>query len=103
MRASISAIALSLTAVVGLALGPTLTGILSDVFAGRFFQPGDFAVLCNGKLLEATTLAAACSNASFHGLQYALAISAAFWLLSAALYALATLKHDTSIPQTAAA
>lgn len=100
MRGSMSAIALFFSAVIGHGLGPTLTGYLSDRFAAANFG-GGYAQSC--KAGGDTAIAELCRQSSFHGLQHALALAAAFWLVSAAFYAAATFggrqnRADEAIP-----
>jgi len=89
MRASTSAIALFFAAVIGHGLGPTLTGFLSDVFSGWIFVAGEYGAVCTADGL-ADSVVSLCENASYHGLQYALALAAGFWLVAGLFYAMAT-------------
>ncbi|WP_156842903.1 hypothetical protein [Novosphingobium aquimarinum] len=87
MRASGSAIQLLVTGVIGLGVGPTLTGILSDRLAASVFSGGDYAKQCAG---PAQALQQACAHAASEGLTDALTISLSVYLLAALVYLIAT-------------
>ncbi len=75
MRASSAFIVSVVLGLVGIGLGPTLIGTLSDVFASRAFSMGDFATLCPGGAAPANAMASlqeACSGASSLGIRHAL-------------------------------
>jgi predicted MFS family arabinose efflux permease len=90
MRASASALILLLCNLVGLGVGPTAVGFLSDEFAAKAFSAGAaFAFACPGghaAPAAGEALHLACASASFHGLQRALALAACFYLLSGVMY-----------------
>lgn len=91
MRGSMSAIALFFSALVGNGFGPTLTGYLSDNFAAASFGSRDYFELCHASTAKVGgSYADACAQASYQGIQYALSVAAAFWLVSAAFYLFAT-------------
>jgi hypothetical protein len=56
---------------VGVGLGPTIVGMLSDFFAQQAFGAGDFKALCPGGQALKPELAGACSTASAAGVQHA--------------------------------
>lgn len=75
MRASSAFVVSLVIGLVGIGLGPTLTGFLSDEFASRAFSAGDYSALCPGGVPtadSARTIADACLNASATGLRHAL-------------------------------
>jgi predicted MFS family arabinose efflux permease len=75
MRASSTFVFNFTLGLVGVGLGPTLVGMLSDRFARVVFTAGDYAVSCpKGRPAPGTlsTLVLSCSNASATGLRYAL-------------------------------
>ena len=75
MRASSAFVVSLVLGLVGMGLGPTLVGFLSDEFAHRAFALGDFAAQCPGGEAIAgagTALAHACMNASAAGVRYAI-------------------------------
>ena len=76
MRASSAFVASLVLGLVGIGLGPTLIGILSDLFAHSAFTGGDFAAACRGGIAAkgATASAAdACATASAAGIRHAIA------------------------------
>lgn len=78
MRASATAILTLTMSVLGMTVGPILTGWLSDVYAARAFD-GDFAASCG----EAGAMAIeACKVASAQGLRSALVTVCAFYVLA---------------------
>lgn len=92
MRASATALVVVATTVIGLGLGPTLIGALSDLLAARAYAgPGAFTTACPGG-----QGGAACHAASFAGLRGALMAAAAVFLWSGLHLVLAarTLKQD---------
>jgi predicted MFS family arabinose efflux permease len=99
MRAS-SAFVISLVlSLVGIGIGPTLAGILSDVSARNAFRLGDYAALCPGGAplaSEAARLGDACAQASAQGLKYAMVAVSLLFVWAAFHYVLAsrTLKRD---------
>lgn len=100
MRASGSAVMLLASSLIGLGLGPPLTGAISDAVAARTFSAGEFATQCPGGLaIDAANavLMAGCKAASFHGLQVALAIMVGFYLLASLIYVRA-IRHTAPRP-----
>lgn len=91
MRATATAVAIFLSAFVGLGLGPLLAGLLSDVLTNALFAgPGSFGATCGYQALAADPrLASLCAAASGEGLRYALAGAQVFSLLSAFAFAVA--------------
>ncbi len=105
MRATASAILLLLMNFIGLGLGPTLVGALSDVFASHVFAGGSFIASCPGGVASAAAggaAHAACRLASFTGVKYGMMIAVLFYLWAALHYVLAArtlptdLKHLTA-------
>lgn len=75
MRASSAFVVSLVIGLVGIGLGPTITGFLSDAFASRAFSAGDYSALCPRGVPaadSARTIADACLNASAAGLRHAL-------------------------------
>lgn len=97
MRASASAVQLLSTGVIGLGLGPTLTGAISDRVAASTFAGGNYRSLCPG---ANTQFELACTQASASGLQTALAIMISVYLLAAFIYLLA-IRHTGPRPAPA--
>lgn len=87
MRASGSAIQLLATGVIGLGVGPTLTGFLSDRLAVAAFGAGKYAMWCTA---PAQVLQHACAHAASVGLTNALTIMLGVYLLAALVYLVAT-------------
>jgi predicted MFS family arabinose efflux permease len=89
MRASAIAILILAMNIIGLMCGPSFTGFMSDVFAGRAFGLGDYAALCPGGKAAAgaaAELAGACKAASAVGLKHALMLSSLAFTGSAVHY-----------------
>ncbi|MDE2353276.1 MAG: MFS transporter [Alphaproteobacteria bacterium] len=79
MRASSGFIMSLVLSLIGMGLGPTLIGVLSDRFANLTFVGGDFGALCPGgaPLPDANRLlVSACADASARGVRYALIVMA---------------------------
>ncbi len=75
MRASSALVFSIVLGLVGIGLGPTLVGVLSDFFAQRSFPLGHFAAMCPGGVPPkgaAEALASACTNASALGIRHAI-------------------------------
>jgi predicted MFS family arabinose efflux permease len=99
MRASSAFVVSVVLGLVGIGLGPTLIGVLSDAFAGRAFAMGDFETSCPGgaaALSAASALQQACSDASSLGIRHALiAVSMLFaWAGIHYLMAARNLRRD---------
>jgi predicted MFS family arabinose efflux permease len=93
MRAS-SAFVLSLVlGLVGIGLGPTLIGIVSDLLANRAFTAGDFAALCPGGAPlpgGSAALAQACGAASATGITQAIVLASLLFVWAGVHYFLAS-------------
>jgi predicted MFS family arabinose efflux permease len=99
MRASSGFVVSVMLGLVGIGIGPTLVGFLSDRLASGAFTLGSFAASCpGGAAPRAATpaLAAACGNASAVGLREALMVMSLLGLWSALHYTLAArhLRRD---------
>ena len=84
---------------VGIGLGPTLVGFLSDFFAQRAFSAGDYAALCPGGAAPqgaATGLVDACKAANGAGIHNAMTAAALLFVWAALHYLLASrrLRQD---------
>lgn len=98
MRASATFVIAFVLGMVGIGLGPTIVGLLSDVYAHHAFV-GDFSAACPGggaPAGAATALAARCFEASRAGIVHAIAtMSVAFaWAAVHYLLAARTLRQD---------
>jgi len=92
MRASSAFVVSLVLGLLGVGLGPTIVGFLSDHFAASAFQPGAFAALCPaGKAAAgaAGPLAASCAQASALGVRHAMMVIALLGLWAALHYLLA--------------
>jgi predicted MFS family arabinose efflux permease len=92
MRATTSAINLFVIGIFGAGLGPTTTGVLSDLFAKRAFAGADFIASCPGGRGiggPGSPLDAACLAASTDGLRYALLSMLAVFLWAGLHYFIA--------------
>lgn len=98
MRASSAGVVSLVLGLVGVGLGPTLVGFLSDVLARGAFAPGEFSVMCQAGLPhgEAPGLEQACATASAAGIRQALMAISLFLAWAAVHYLLAarTLRAD---------
>lgn len=99
MRASSAFVVSLVLGLVGIGLGPTLLGILSDRYAAHEFALGAYATMCPGGRAPAGSAASlmdACSNASAHGIKYALMTLSLLCFWAAAHYVLAarSLRRD---------
>ena len=105
MRATATALLFLIINLIGLGLGPTVVGLLSDAFAAHAFHAYDpvghaaFKALCPGgraAARAAPALGLACRHASATGVRWAIVAGAAVYLWAAAHYALAarTLRRD---------
>ncbi len=106
MRATGTAVFMVAATVVGSTVGPLLTGVISDAVAGhRFVGAGAFTATCPGGrapegALEA--VGAACAQASASGLQMALLVMSAIFLISMVFLALASRSIRINEPTVAA-
>jgi len=103
MRATAAGIVGMVTGLLGMGLGPSVLGILSDFFARRAFAGGDFPASCPGGHAGAGTAAAldaACREASMLGLRHALAVILIFFLWAAIhfLVAARSLRQELYVP-----
>jgi MFS family permease len=91
MRATATAVAIFLSAFVGLGMGPLLAGLLSDILMNTMYAgPGSFATSCGHQALAADpSLTSFCTSASGEGLRYALAGAQVFSVLAAISFAMA--------------
>ncbi len=104
MRATATALLFLVINLVGLGLGPTVTGLMSDAYAAHLFHApgalaGGFGALCPGGRAPAgaaAALGAACRHASAGGVRWALVSTSAVYLWAALHYLLAarTLRRD---------
>ncbi|HEY6451153.1 MAG TPA: hypothetical protein VIX87_00990, partial [Steroidobacteraceae bacterium] len=99
MRASASAVLNIVFGLVGVGLGPTLIGGLSDLLAHRAFGAGDFNALCPGGAAPAAAghaLIASCGAASGTGILQALAVFSLLFIWAGAhfLFAARDLESD---------
>ncbi len=92
MRASSGFLIALVIGLVGIGLGPTLVGFLSDLYATHSFTLGQYAELCPKGLPApgaAADLAAACREASATGIRHALMTTALIPIWGAGHYLLA--------------
>jgi predicted MFS family arabinose efflux permease len=99
MRASSSFVVSLVIGLVGIGLGPTLMGILSDVFARAAFPPGNFVAACPGGAAPpgaGSFMVEACSAASAAGVRHAIMAMSLVFLWAGVHYFLAarTLTND---------
>jgi predicted MFS family arabinose efflux permease len=71
MRGTSAWLASLVLGLVGVGLGPTLVGFLSDTFAQQAFTGGDFKTVCPAGQAILPALSSACSNASAEGVKHA--------------------------------
>jgi hypothetical protein len=110
MRATATALMFLVLNLVGLGLGPTLTGMASDFYASRHFTAllagaGHFASACPGGRAPPgamTALKAACHGASAFGVRWAIVTCAGAYLWAAVHYFLAArhVRQDLATPGT---
>jgi predicted MFS family arabinose efflux permease len=99
MRASSAVLISFMLSLVGIGLGPTLVGFLSDRYAGSAFQLGQFGAMCPGGAApkgSGEALTAACGTANALGIRYALMTMSLLGLWAALHYLLASrhLRQD---------
>jgi hypothetical protein len=102
MRASASFLINVVFGLVGVGLGPTLIGVLSDVMAHRAFTTGSFDALCpGGRAVPGADvlIADACAAASASGILQAIGVFSMFFLWAAVHFLLAA-KHLVRLDQT---
>jgi MFS family permease len=103
MRATAASIYAVSYGLLGLGLGPTFAGFLSETFARRTFTMGSFAQLCRGGRAApgaAPDLVQACARASADGLQGSLTCIMVVFLVAALVFLLAarTYRQDLYDP-----
>jgi hypothetical protein len=97
MRASSAFTVAIVFGLVGVGLGPTLVGIISDLAANHYFGAGNFgagsfSAQCPGGAARPgaqSALASACSTASAHGIQFSMTAVAVLLLLGSLHFFLA--------------
>ena len=99
MRASSSFVVSLVIGLVGIGLGPTLMGILSDTLARAAFPPGHFAATCPGGAAQpgaGSFMVEACATASAAGVRHAIMAMSLVFLWAGIHYFLAarTLRND---------
>lgn len=99
MRASSAFVMSLMFSLIGAGIGPTLVGFLSDSFASRAFDGGNFARMCSGGVKAAGVAPAmrmACASASAAGLRHALMVLSLLTLWAGLHYFLAarTVRRD---------
>jgi predicted MFS family arabinose efflux permease len=99
MRASSAFTVAIVFGLVGIGLGPTLVGIISDHAASHYFGAGSFADQCPGGVARPgaeVAMSSACATASAHGIQIAMAAVTVLLLWGSLHYLLAarTLRTD---------
>jgi predicted MFS family arabinose efflux permease len=99
MRATATALLFLAINLIGLGLGPTLTGMASDFYAAHHFAAGGFAAMCPGGRAAAGAAAgvgAACREASAFGVRWAIVTCAGGYLWASVHYWLAAkdLRRD---------
>jgi predicted MFS family arabinose efflux permease len=98
MRATVAFVFFLVVGLVGVGLGPTLVGLLSDEFASHSFGLGDYASRCPGGVARALTagLSDGCRVASSVGLQRAMmgVACVAVWAALHFLLAARTIRKD---------
>ena len=101
MRARASAILLLVMNLVGLGMGPLVIGWVSDRFAAHMFGPGFEQCTATGKGHGVIIADAACRDASFAGLQLALAIACVLYAVAGLLFLLAARQPTSDTEETA--
>ncbi len=99
MRASSAFVVNLVLGLVGIGLGPTLIGMLSDLFARLAFPVGDFLTQCPGGIAQpgsGSFFVEACAAASAAGVRHAITAMALLFPWAGLHYFLAarTLRHD---------
>jgi predicted MFS family arabinose efflux permease len=95
MRASSAFVVSLVLGLVGIGLGPTLMGTLSDLFASRAFSTGSFLAACPGGAAPTGAVAAlaeACRLASATGIRHAL-VAVSLLFVWAGLHYLLAARH----------
>jgi predicted MFS family arabinose efflux permease len=99
MRASSAFTVALVLGLIGVGIGPTLLGFLSDMFAKAAFAPGNFKLACPGGAPPHGTLTAVqqtCAAASATGIRHAMMAMSVFLIWAAVHYLMAarTLRAD---------
>ena len=93
MRASSAFVTSLVLGLVGIGLGPTLIGVLNDIFTQKAFSAGDFVQLCPGGRAPtdaAQALVSACSTAAGQGIRHAIMAMSLLFAGSAVFFVLAS-------------
>ncbi len=96
MRGTSAWLASLVLGLVGVGLGPTVVGIMSDLFAQNAFGAGDFKAMCPGGQALNPAMAGACATASAAGVKHAvMAVSlVCIWAAGHFLIASRSLRQD---------
>jgi MFS family permease len=96
MRGTSAWLASLVLGLVGVGIGPTVVGMLSDFFAQQAFGAGDFKAACPGGQAFQPAFATACSNASADGVKHAVMAIALVCLWAALHFVIASrrLRED---------
>jgi MFS family permease len=103
MRASASFVIYIVFGLIGVGLGPTLIGSLSDLLARHAFGTGRFNSLCPGGIAASganETLASACRAASSAGIMHALAVFSILFLWAAVHFLLAARRLEQDLDRS---
>ena len=93
MRASSALVTSVVLGLVGIGLGPTLIGVLNDIFTQKAFSVGDFVQLCPGGRAPpgaAEAITSACSTAAGQGIRHAIMAMSLLFAGSALFFVLAS-------------
>jgi predicted MFS family arabinose efflux permease len=90
MRGTSAWLASLVLGLVGVGLGPTVVGMLSDFFAQKAFAVGDFKAMCPGGQALDPAMANACSAASAAGIKHAVMAVALVCIWAALHFVLAS-------------
>jgi predicted MFS family arabinose efflux permease len=90
MRGTSAWLASLVLGLVGVGLGPTIVGMLSDFFAQQAFTGGNFKAVCPGGQAILPALSGACSNASAEGVKHAVMAIALVCLWAAVHFLIAS-------------
>jgi predicted MFS family arabinose efflux permease len=105
MRASAAFVFFFTTTLIGVGLGPSITGLLSDVYAQGMFSFGDFTAMCpGGRAIPGAepAVAQACAAASTGGIKAALTTISLGYLWASLHYWLAARTVRADLGATAA-
>jgi hypothetical protein len=90
MRGAATWVASLVLSFVGVGLGPTVVGFMSDLFAQQAFHAGNFKAVCPAGQAIIPALSAQCSNASAEGVKHAVMAVALVCLWAAAHFLMAS-------------